>query len=211
MKHSYLFLLFIALISCNQEKKKEIVIPVDPKFLITCDGIGEVKLSYSYTDLEKKFGKTVLSEHENNRTGKFTTLWENDPKQINIFWNESSQPYKTIKYIEAVDGMAPYMTSDSIGVGITLRDLVKKNGSMAITFNNFTNVASPGKIIHFTNGVIPKNNPCLKGSFESTGQKPIDVEDFKKFQAKEELKSFDRILERVDVVLSTIRIEAKKK
>ncbi|MBC7915230.1 MAG: hypothetical protein H7Y07_14015 [Pyrinomonadaceae bacterium] len=210
MKHTYLLLFFVVCISCSQDTKKTSEVTVDPKVLISCEGIGEVKLTDTHADLEKKFGKTAVSEHENNKNGNFTSLWENDPKQINIVWNEAVPPFKTIKYIEAVDGMSPYITTDSIGVGMSLRDLVKKNGSMAVTFTNFYGLDKPGRIRDFSNGEISKNHPCLEGSLEYTGQKPIDATEFKAFQAKEEVKSFDRILERIDVVLSTVRISAKK-
>jgi hypothetical protein len=137
-------------------------------------------------------------------------LWQDDPRQINIFWEEKAAPYKTIRYMEAIDGMSPYMTKDSIAVGMPLRDLVKKNGGMALTFKNFYKDQDPGLIKDYNNGEIPKNNPCFVGVLEYTGQKPIDVNEFRQFQALDEVKSFDRILNRIDVVLSTIRIAAKK-
>lgn len=210
MKYTYLILFVFVFISCKQAAKKEVVATVDPKTLISCDGIGEVKLTDSYEALVKKFGKEALSEHENTVAGKFTSLWENQPKQINIYWNEPEQPFKTIKYIEAVDAMSPYMTADSIGVGMSLRDLVRKNGNMAITFTNFLADRNPGQIRDFTNGDINNTNPCLEGAFQDNGQKPIDVEEYTKFQAQEEVKSFQSILNRIDVTLGVIRISSKK-
>ncbi|MEJ6981334.1 hypothetical protein WG906_12780 [Pedobacter sp. P351] len=209
MKYSYLYLLvFFALSACSPkaEKKAE---TLDPKLLISCEGVGDVKLKDTYADLQKKLGDSVLSEHENNVAGKFTSVWENSPKHLNIYWQESQAPFKTIKYIDVIDGMAPYMTIDSIGVGMSLKDLVKKNGGMAITFKNFSAMSEPGVIKGYNNGEIPKSNPCLGGVLEWTDQKPIDVNEMREFQAQEEIKSFDRILQRYDVVLSIIRLSPK--
>jgi hypothetical protein len=199
----------IALSCTPKTEKKSEVKQLDPKILITCDGIGEVKLSYSHADLEKRFGDAI-SEHENNLRGKYTSLWERGPKHINVYWKERAAPFKTIKYIEAVDPMSPYMTKDSIGVGISLRELVSKNGQMPLTFKNFYNKNDPGLIKDFNNGEIPKVNPCFEGTFESTDQRPIDVIEMRAFEKVEEVKSFDRILQRMDVVLNSVRLTAKK-
>lgn len=204
-------LLALALGSCSPKAEKKAPPTVDPKILISCEGIGEVKLKDSYADLQKKFGDSVLSEHVNNIAGTFTTLWRNQPGQINVYWVEKEKPFKTIKYIEATDAMAPYLTKDSIGVGMSMRDLVRKNGGMALTFVNFYGDDNPGLIKDYNNGELPKNNPCFEGILEYTGQKPIDVNEFRAFQAQKEVKSFDRILNRIDVVLSTIRIRNDKK
>lgn len=211
MKPYYLlFLISFIVTACNSNGEKKVVKTIDPKILITCDGIGEVKLGDSYDDLRRKFGDTALSAHENNIRGKFTSIWADQPNHINIYWKEKSAPYKTIKYMEAVNGMAPYMTKDSIMVGMNLRDLVRKNGSMAITFRNFSMSEAPGIITGFNNGEIPKVSPCFEGVLEWAGQKPIDVHELNDFQKQEEVKSFDRILQRMDVVLATIRLSSKK-
>ena len=208
MKHSYLLLLFIAIFGCNAKTEKKVE-TIDPKILISCEGVGDVKLKDTYADLQKKLGDSVLSDHENNVAGKFTSVWENDPRHINIYWNESEAPLKTIKYIDIVDAMSPYMTKDSIGVGMSMKDLVRKNGGMALTFKNFSAMSEPGVIKGFNNGEIPTSNPCFAGILEWTDQKPIDVNEMREFQAQQEVKSFDRILQRYDVVLSTIRISPK--
>jgi hypothetical protein len=211
MKYVYLSLSLIALFGCSQQKQAKVEeASIDPKILISCEGIGAVKLTDSYADLQKKFGDTALSAHENNVAGKFTSVWENDTRQINVYWKEAEEPFKTIRYIETVDPMAPYMTKDSIGVGTSLRDLVKKNGSMAITFNNFTADNSPGLITGLGEGEIVKSNPCFGGILEVSDQKPIDVQELEEFNKLQEVKSFERTLQRMDVVLSAIRLTAKK-
>jgi hypothetical protein len=209
-KFLFLPLICLILFSCNSatEKKAKVKPSLDPKILITCEGIGEVKLSYSHADLEKKFGNAI-SEHENSIRGKYTSLWQHNPKHINVYWKENAAPFKTVKYIEAVDPMAPYMTKDSIGVGTSLRDLVKKNGGMPITFKNFFSDKDPGLIKDYNNGEIPKTNPCFAGTLESTDQRPIDVVEMRAFEKVGEVKSFDRLLQRMDVIVSTIRLQQK--
>ncbi|MBC8052694.1 MAG: hypothetical protein H7Y13_06490 [Sphingobacteriaceae bacterium] len=207
MKHSYLFLLIVAFFACNPKNEQKVE-SIDPKLLISCEGIGDVKLSDSYADLQKKFGDSVLSEHENNVAGIFTSIWDASPKQINIYWNEKTAPFKTIKYIEVIDKLAPYMTKDSIMLGMSIKDLVKKNAGMALTFRNF-DASNGGYITGYNNGDLPKNIPCFEGILEWTGQKPIDINELREFQAQEEVKSFDRILQRMSVELSTIRIRKK--
>jgi hypothetical protein len=208
MKHSYLLLLFIVLFGCNEKTEKKVE-TIDPKFLISCEGVGVVKLKDTYSDLQKKLGDSVLSAHENNVAGKFTSVWADDPRQLNIYWKETEAPFKTIKYIDIIDAMSPYMTKDSIGVGMSMKDLVRKNGGMALTFKNFSAMREPGVIKGFNNGEIPTSNPCFGGILEWTDQKPIDVNEMREFQAQDEVKSFDRILQRYDVILSTIRISPK--
>ncbi|HEX8378841.1 MAG TPA: hypothetical protein VF602_13570 [Pedobacter sp.] len=210
-KSFFLPLICFLIFSCTPqtEKTAKAKPQLDPKILINCEGIGEVKLSYSHADLKSKFGDAI-SEHENNIRGKYTSLWERSPKHINVYWKENDAPFKTIKYIEAVDPMAPYMTKDSIGIGMSLRELVNKNGNMPITFNNFYTTTEPGLIKGFNNGEIPKSNPCLEGTLETTDQRPIDVLEMRAFEKVQEVKSFDRILQRMDVVLNSVRLTLKK-
>ena len=206
------FLLSAALFSCtrmqnqNQAPKPQI----DSKFLISCDGIGEVKITDSYVDLEKKFGAQAISEHENTQVGKFTTLWENDPKQINIFWKEKKAPFKTIKYMEAVAPFSSYMTLDSIQNGMTIRDLVKKNGGMPVSFRNVLASSQPGVIVSFNRGDISKSAPCIGGTLEITQQKNVYLTEQNDFRRKEVIESSDRMLERIKVGLSSIRVNGKQ-
>lgn len=208
MKYLYLVLAVAVFASCEPKKVAEKAESIDPKALISCEGIGLVKLTDSHADLEKKFGDSVLTEHENNVAGKFTSIWENSPEHINIYWKEKQAPFTTIKFMEAVDKMAPYMTQDSITIGMSMRDLVRKNNNMALTFKNFTS-SDPGLITGFNNGDLPKTNPCFGGILEWEGQKPIDIKELMAFQAKDEVKSFEQILQRMDIALGAIRLTNK--
>lgn len=203
---SFLFL-FIA---CDQPGKTTKKPEINPGLLISCEGIGEVKLTDSHAALEKKFGAAALTEHENTETGKYTTIWENDVKRVNVYWQESKAPFEKIRYIEAPDALSPYLTADSVRVGLTLRELVKKNGNMTITFRNFFASKQGGLIKTFNSGEIAKTNPCLGGNLEWVKQTNIYVAEQNEFRSKEVLESYDRILERIEVVLSSIRISPKQ-
>ncbi len=209
MKYTYLIFSSLVLFSsCSQEKKAKQEPQVDPKVLISCDGIGEVKLSDSHEALVSKFGKAV-SEHENNRMGSFTTIWENDPKQVNIYWEEKKPPFTKIKYLEAVYMDSPYMTKDSLRIGLSLRDLVKVNGGMPVAFKNFSQENDGGLITTFYAGNIEKQNPCIKGRLEQAKVTLIHKKELAAFQQKEIVESSDDILNRMDVELSSIRVSAK--
>ncbi|WP_207425660.1 hypothetical protein [Pedobacter sp. SYSU D00535] len=211
MKKTFLLVFLAGLFSCQQKQVAKAPEPqIDPKKLISCDGIGEAKLSDTYADLEKKFGAAALSEHENTELGKYTTLWENKPEQINIFWEEKSQPYKRIKYMEATDAMSSYLTKDSVRIGLTLREVVKKNGSMPVTFRNFYAEEQSGLITTFNNGEITKVTPCLGGKLEWVKQTNIYAAEHENFKKQEVLESYDKLLQRMEVVLSSIRVSAKQ-
>ena len=205
-----LIVLILFTFACGQKpasvsEKEEI----DPKRLITCDGVGEIGIGLSYADLEKQVGADAITEHDNTVSGKFFTIWEDQEKQLDIYWNEESEPYKTIKYIE-VNLPSYYLTPDSLHVGTLLREMVSKNGNMPLTFNNFTAERDPGLISSFNDGSVVKTNPCISGALEVIGQRNVHVADLKELSAKDKLESFDPIFERMDVALQSIRLHPKK-
>lgn len=211
MKTSYLFFLALSLVACQESKKTkpEVKKTIDPKVLVSCDGIGEVKLSDSHANLEEKFGKNAIADHENTIYGAFTTVWENDPRELRIYWKEKSAPFKTINFIEVGTPGAPYMTVDSIAVGMGLRDIVKKNGSISVKFFNI-NQSKPGLITGFNGGNIEKNTPCFTGVLEQTQLKVIHKDELKEFHQQKEVNSYDPILNRIEYELATMRVVRKQ-
>ena len=202
-----LFIAFLLFNACSRPvKQKAVEAKLDPKTLISCGGVGDVKLHYSYEDLENKFGKEALSEHENSRRGKYVTLWENKPEQLNLYWKEQVAPFKSIAYIEIVGEGAPYTTESGFKVGISIRELVKMNSGMAVTFNNFTSEDENGLITSFNNGGVLKDSPCVTGVLEIVGQRNIHVDEMDEFNKQEVVQSYDRLLERIDVSLASIRV-----
>jgi len=199
-------LLAVLLVSCQPKPKSLAEKPgIDPGRLISCKGVGEVSINDSYADLEKKVGAASITEHENTVYGKYYTLWEGQDKQLNVYWKEKDQPYKTIKYIEVNSGPY-YSTSDSLHIGISMRDMVRINGNMPLTFNNFEAENDNGLITSFNDGNISKNNPCIKAALEVVSTQNIHVNELGKFKLKKEVESYDRLLERMDVALQSIRV-----
>lgn len=183
---------------------------VDPKILVSCDGIGEVKLTDTYQDLEKKFGAKALSVHENTVMGKYLTLWEGEPKQLNISWEERTLPFKKIKSIETVANDAPYQTADGLKPGMTGGEIQKMNTDMPVTMVNPYSYNDPGLIKSFNNGQIAINNPCLSGHMEISKQRNVPVNEVQAFQKEEIIDSSHKLMaERMTVVLSTLKISGK--
>ncbi|WP_207534306.1 hypothetical protein [Desertivirga arenae] len=211
MKKSFLLFLTIALFSCQEAKKSKSKVKktIDPKVLVSCEGIGEVKLSDTHQTLEERFGKGALAEHENTIYGAFTTIWEADPKQISVYWKEKQAPFKTINFIEVGTPGSPYMTKDSIMVGMGLRDMVKKNGSISIKFLNITQ-SQPGLITGFNAGNIEKSTPCFTGILEQTRLHVIHKDELKEFHKQKEVNSYDPMLNRIDYELASMRVVRKQ-
>lgn len=212
MKNALFTVFLLALFSCqppSPKKKKAEESKVDPKILVSCEGIGEVKLTDDYASLEKKFGANALSIHDNNVYGKYTALWEGKPNQINIFWKEKAQPFKHIRYMETSDPNSPYMTADSLRVGLSMPDIVRRNGFMPLTFNNFYVEDEGGLITSFNNGDLPKKNPCFEGLLEWVSQANIYKKDYDAFKKRKVVESSDRIFDHMEVMLGRIRVSAK--
>ncbi|MDF3078427.1 MAG: hypothetical protein K0S09_2316 [Sphingobacteriaceae bacterium] len=212
MKKLFLFVIAAALFSCqNKPQSSEDKTPkVDSKLLVSCEGIGEVKLSDTYQELEKKFGKD-LSVHENTAAGRYLTLWDGQPKQLNIYFEEKTEPFKKISSIETFANDAPYQTEDGVKAGMTGKELQKINTDMPVTMVNPYAVENPGLVKSFNNGQIATNNPCLGGHMEVSKQRNIPVDDLRSFQQEEIVDSSHKLMaERMEVVLSTLSVSAKK-
>lgn len=216
MKYLFYSILLIGFVSCQQpsEKKQSAKqnseAQVDSGILISCEGIGEIKINFSYADLENKVGAKALTPHENTVYGKFTTVWENTPQAVNVYWKEKAAPFKVIDYLEVVDPASVYRTRDSLRVGLGLRDLVRMNDNMPLTFRNFYAAERNGLITSFNNGAIEQNNPCLTGVLEWSSQENVYKDQYEAFKKQEIVESYEKILERIEVNLSAIRILNKQ-
>lgn len=215
MKYSVYLSVLVLLFSCQQQgknvqtKNKVNEVIVDSANLISCEGVGAIKLKFSYTELKKKVGAKALTEHENTVYGKYITIWENSPKQLNVYWNEKSQPFKTIKYLEVNSPESPYETQDSLRIGLDLRSLVNKNGNMPLTFRNFYAQENSGHITSFNGGTLGKNNPCVTGVLEWTSQENVYKADYDAFKKQEIVESYEKILDHIEVRLASIRVLRK--
>ncbi len=102
------------------------------------------------------------------------------------------------------------MTSDSLRVGLSMPDLVRRNGFMPLTFNNFYARDESGLITSFNNGDIPKKNPCFEGLLEWVSQSNIYKKDYDAFKKREVVESSDQIFDHMEVMLGRMRVSAKK-
>lgn len=211
MKFYYFGLLALVFSSCKEPVKKvQAKKEIDSSILISCDGIGGIKITDTYKTIVDRFGENIFTEHENSLTGKYLTLWEDNPKQMNIYWNEKSAPFKTIKYLEINTPNSIYLTKDSIKVGQSMREVVKRNNFMPLTFNNISSANDAGLITSFNGGPIASNNPCLTGALEQVKINVVHKDEMKAFHKKEVVESSDPIFNRIDMELSTIRILSKQ-
>ncbi|WP_256010555.1 hypothetical protein [Desertivirga xinjiangensis] len=210
MKYTSLFFLSLALFACQEPKKAKQKKEIDPKILITCNAIGEIGLKDTHQSLVDRFGKNAITEHENTVYGHYSTVFEGDEKQVNVYWKESSAPFKTVKFVEVNTAGSVYMTKDSVKVGLTMRQLVKLNGFMPVTFKNIWQPSEAGIIKSFNGGTVESNSPCLSGFMEQVKINVVHKDEIKAFRNKEWVESSDPLFNRIDMELSSIRIFPKQ-
>lgn len=203
-----------AFTACQQPrsagKRAEAVKVVPESLLVSCKGIGKVLLSDSYASLLSKFGQESLSVHENNTKGLYHSVKEGSPGQLNVFWKEKRAPFVHILRIETFAENAPYMTADSVRVGMSMRELVNKNGHMPLSFNNVYADEDPGLIRSFNDGNISKRTACLSGRIDAGAVNNVHVEELKAFKKRKELRSSDDLLNRIETSLGAFVITAKQ-
>jgi hypothetical protein len=200
------------LAACQQSKPKtgEEGPSVDPKLEVSCEGIGEVKLSDSYDDLVKKFGDTALTPHTNSLRGSYTSIWEGKPEQIDVYWKDKSSPYIHVADIETASSEAPYTTKDGLRGGMTMKEVQKINTNMPLTFVNPYASEEPGLITTFNNGQIVKDLPCIGGYVDVTKTRNVDEATIAEFRNEKVVDGTHRLFqERITAVFSRFRITAK--
>lgn len=216
MRYLFYSFLLIAFTSCQQggttkqAANKSEANQVDSAILISCEGVGEIKMNISYDELEKQVGAKALTPHENTVYGNFTTVWENTPKAVNVYWKEKNAPFKTVNYLEVVDPASIYRTTDSLRVGMGMRDMVSMNNNMPLTFRNFYAEEKSGLITSFNNGAIAEKNPCLTGILEWSSQENVYKDQYEAFKKQEIVESHEKILQKIEVNLSAIRVLNKQ-
>jgi len=180
-----LALVGFALASCGGSAKKAEV--VQDTTLITCEGIGKVKLSYSHADLEKEFGVDQLADTVKDIDGKkvnITRVFKDTPDEIQVTWSEASAPFVKAAKLSVLDMASPYHLAEDIHVGSTLKDLVKANNFLPITFSNFyAALDGYGHIQSFNDGDLAQKYPCLGGVLDIDRTDNLEkslLEDFKK-------------------------------
>lgn len=195
-----------------EAKKAVPVATVAPADEVTCAGIGSVKLSASYADLEQEIGAKALSEHSNSERGNYTSAWADQPAQLNIFWKEKTPPYLHIAAIETVYPEASYQTKSGLRGGMTMEDVQAINSGMPLTFINPLAVNDPGSIRSFNNGRLIVDNPCLSGYVEVGETRNVEQQVLDDFRTKHPVVDGSHPLiqsGRIKVIFSRFRLVAK--
>ncbi|GAB4494082.1 MAG: hypothetical protein OHK0045_24720 [Raineya sp.] len=148
--------------------------------LISCEGIGKVKFSMNYMDLEKIFGKANLQSDttfagvemmDGERTDEdriYTTISSPEGK-IYVTW-AAGKVAKEIEKIGITIGDKPkFKFSNGIGVGSSFEDLRKANTNGDFEFYGLGWQYGGIIINENATGDFFKNFPCFTGGLRSKG------------------------------------------
>ncbi|WP_134091649.1 hypothetical protein [Olivibacter sp. XZL3] len=182
-----LALIGFVLASCGGASKKDENVAEENPNLITCEGIGQVKLNYSHADLEKEFGADKLADSTRDVDGKqvnITKVFKDTPEEVVVFWSEASAPFTKAVKLSVSDETGPYQLEEGIRVGSTLKEMVKANNFLPVTFTNFySNVDGFATIESFNDGDLAQKYPCLGGTLDIDRTDNLEVsllDEFKK-------------------------------
>ena len=212
-------LLSIALLTliasaCQQTQKQQEETPLaaDPN-AITCEGIGPVKLAYSYAALDSAVGVNSLENGTADVDGKevhLTKVFPNEAEEITVYWAESQEPYHTITKIAIANNFGPYQTAEGLRVGSTLNEVKELNNFMPVTMTNFYNSLDGFATIRgFNGGDIETNYPCIGGKLDIVKQRGVDVRTLDEVKPEAELKSSHKLFNSIDVEVVELSISAE--
>jgi hypothetical protein len=213
--NKFLSLAFIGFLSmaCQQQQQKQEQEPAADPNAITCDGIGPVKLSYSYVALDSTIGSDKLENGTvsvNGETVHVTRVFPNEAEEITVYWAETQEPYKTITKIAVANNFGPYQTAEGLKVGSTLNEVKQYNNFMPITMTNFYNSLDGfATITSFNGGDIETKYPCLGGRMDIVKQRGVDVRTLDEIKPEAELKSSHKLFTTIDVEVVELSVSAK--
>lgn len=198
--------------ACQQTQKQEEIPEADPNS-ITCDGIGPVKLGYSYAELDSAIGIGNLENgtaEVDGQTVQITKIFPNEAEEITVYWAESQEPYTTITKIAVANNFGPYQTTEGLRVGSTLNEVKEYNNFMPITMTNFYNSLDGFATIRgFNGGDIETNYPCLGGKLDIVKQRGVDVRTLDEIKPEAELKSSHKLFNSIDVEVVELSISVR--
>lgn len=206
-------LLFFVATSCQQTQKQAEETPQADPNAITCDGIGPVKMTYTYAALDSAIGADNLENKTADVEGQevhLTKVFPNEAEEITVYWAESQEPYTTITEIAIANNFGPYQTAEGLRVGSTLNEVKELNNFMPVTMSNFYNSLDGfARIRGFNGGDIGTNYPCLGGKLDIVKQRGIDVRTLDEIKPEEELKSSHKLFNSIDVEVVELSISAE--
>lgn len=210
----FLSIVLVALVAtaCQQTQKQEELPEADPN-AITCDGIGPVKLGYSYAELDSAVGINNLENgtaEVDGQTVRITKVFPNEAEEITVYWAESQEPYTTITKIAVANNFGPYQTTEGLRVGSTLNEVKEYNNFMPITMTNFYNSLDGFATIRgFNGGDIETSYPCLGGKLDIVKQRGVDVRTLDEIKPEAELKSSHKLFTSIDVEVVELSISVR--
>ena len=213
----YIILSMLLAVSCtNQGQKSEDKtsqkteipkIEEDPT-LISCEGIGKVKFSMSYSDLEQTFGKdkiksdTLLTNTSITGDGKIgysiNTVIDAPEGKIRVVWEEGKKA-KSIEQLSIDYGTKSlYKFASGVGIGAKPEEIFKANNNVDFEFYGL-GWDFGGTIVHEkAEGDFFKNSPCFRGYFgtkDGSYTKTMNLLGDRKFKAsKVSKKEADELL-----------------
>lgn len=174
----YLIIPLILLTSYGQaqfkhKKAASTVNPPPQSQLITCDGIGIIKLSDQLKDLKEKVGTSNISVDSVYAEGDLVeianVLWKGTTKEIRVYWKARKLSSKNIRVLEAFNPKSIYHFANGVSVGTTMAQLVKLNGGVPISFTGFgIDFPLAGVFAGFNGGKLSKTMPCFTGYFDES-------------------------------------------
>lgn len=195
-----------------QETQKEETVTADPN-AITCEGIGLVKLTHSYADLENEFGADKLENgtaEVGGNTVNVTRIFPNEAEEITVYWAESQEPYTTATKLTVANNFGPYQTAEGLRVGSTLDEVKKFNNFMPLTMTNFYNSFDGfADVTNFNGGDIEVNLPCIGAKLDIVKQRGVDVATLDEIKSEAELQSSHKIFNTLDVEVVELSVESK--
>lgn len=172
--------------------------------LITCEGIGVIKLTDDYALLTRKVGKDNVHMDSLFLEGTFesliTRVWKGTPKEITVYWQENQEPYKTIRMLEISSAQSPYHFSNGVRIGTSLKKLAELNGVPVKLYGFGWDYG--GTFIGFNGGKLAKSMPCFGGVFAL----PEGAQPGREIQGDHEIRSDAGGLKEVEVELVKIRV-----
>jgi len=198
--------------ACQQTQKQTETPQADPN-AITCDGIGPVKMAYSYAALDSAIGNNKLengTEEIDGQTVHITKVFPNEADEITVYWAESQEPFNTITKIAIANNFGPYQTTDGLRVGSTLDEVKALNNFMPVTMTNFYNSLDGFATIRsFNGGDIETNYPCIGGKLDIVKQRGVDVRTLDEIKPEVALQSSHKLFNSIDVEVVEISISAQ--
>ncbi len=206
------FGVIVLMASCQnpQSKSTEQKIVLEDSNIISCEGIGPVKLIDTHNDMVNKFGKDNLVEETKDFDGKsmkVTRVFADTPEEVIVVWAQNGG--KAARLL-IQNELGPYKTEENLRVGISLRDVVRINNYLPVTFPNFyKDTEGFTRIASFNGGDIAKKYPCLNGTLEIVKFNGIDKNVLENFKKVDTLKSSDNIMNQIVIRISEISVSSK--